>query len=152
MESTRQVGVLPVRRGDDGGLSVMLVTSRETRRWVIPKGWPWPGSKDHAAAAGEAREEAGIVGVIGSDSIGSYSYVKRQSGQTIPVRVAVYVLEVTEELASWPEQHQRQRAWFSAPEAAALVREPELSALIRRISKLKGGARRTLAVPRDRSV
>ena len=59
MELPRQVAALPVRRNPDGSLSVLLVTSRQTRRWVIPKGWPWPKHEDHVAAAEEAREEAG---------------------------------------------------------------------------------------------
>jgi 8-oxo-dGTP pyrophosphatase MutT (NUDIX family) len=132
----RQVGALPVRRGEDGGLLVLLVTSRETRRWVIPKGWPWPDQEDHVTAAGEAREEAGVIGVPFLERLGSYSYIKRQSDRGAPVRVVVYVLEVTEELANWPEQHQRQRAWFSVPDAAQAVQESELSALISQLPSL----------------
>jgi 8-oxo-dGTP pyrophosphatase MutT (NUDIX family) len=63
MEFARQVAALPVRRNPDGSLSVLLVTSRETRRWVIPKGWPWPDRDDYVAATEEAREEAGVLGL-----------------------------------------------------------------------------------------
>src|SRR5919109_5201315 len=130
METPQQIGALPVRHTSDGSLEVMLVTSRETRRWVIPKGWPWPNMADHLAAAGEAYEEAGIVGEPSPHSLGSYVYGKRRSDGVVPVRVTVYPIDVEEELESWPEQHERQRAWFSVSEAAAAVDEPDLSALI----------------------
>ena len=62
MEFARQVGALPVRRAPDGTLLVLLVTTLQTQRWIIPKGWPWPGEQDYTAAAEEAREEAGVLG------------------------------------------------------------------------------------------
>ena len=131
MERKAQVAALPVRRGDDGEWRIMLVTSRETRRWVVPKGWPWPDRPDHEAAAEEAREEAGLLGKVASRSIGTYSYDKRRRSGVVPVLVSVFVLEVTDELDGWPEQDQRQRTWFTVSAAAAAVDEPELAALIR---------------------
>ena len=74
MEFSRQVGALPIRRGPDGSLLVLLVTTLQTQRWIIPKGWPWPGQQDCASAAAEAREEAGVVGEAHASSIGSYTY------------------------------------------------------------------------------
>jgi 8-oxo-dGTP pyrophosphatase MutT (NUDIX family) len=131
METPRQIGALPVRRKSDGSLEVLLVTTRETRRWVIPKGWPWPNTADHLAAAGEAYEEAGVTGQASTKSIGSYVYGKRRSGGVVvPLRVTVYRVDVEEELENWPEQQERQRAWFSVADAAAAVQEPDLSALI----------------------
>jgi 8-oxo-dGTP pyrophosphatase MutT (NUDIX family) len=131
MEFARQVAALPVRRNPDGAMSVLLVTSRETQRWVIPKGWPWPDREDHMAAAEEAREEAGVLGVALSESIGSYTYHKRDAAGSIAVRVHVYLLDVTEELESWPECDQRKRAWFDVVDAVAKVEEPELRDLFR---------------------
>ena len=135
-DSAKQVGALPVRRRDDGSLQVMLVTSRKTRRWVIPKGWPWPNTPDPDAAAGEAREEAGVIGQMSAETIGSYRYEKRRPVGAVPVRVAVYLVEVSQELDRWPEQDRRRRAWFSVAEAAAAVEEPELKALIQRLPEL----------------
>jgi 8-oxo-dGTP pyrophosphatase MutT (NUDIX family) len=126
----RQVAALPVRRGADGTLLVMLVTTLQTQRWIIPKGWPWPGEQDYTAAAEEAREEAGVLGEPRTESIGSYTYEKRRSSGIVPVRVSVYLLDVREELATWPESGQRQRAWFTFQDAAAIVQEPELRALL----------------------
>ena len=130
MQSKKQVGALPVRRTRSGALRVLLVTSRETRRLVIPKGWPWRGVKDYKAAAEEAREEAGILGKTRKKAIGSYSYQKRRPSGDVPVRVKVFLLEVEVELDEWPERGQRERIWCTPKKAAASVAEPELSELI----------------------
>jgi 8-oxo-dGTP pyrophosphatase MutT (NUDIX family) len=131
MAFVRQVATLPVRRNPDGSLSVLLVTSRQTRRWVIPKGWPWPDRDDHLAAAEEAREEAGLLGLAHAESIGSYTYRKGHLAGAVAVRVYVYLLEVSDELVNWPERDQRERAWFELHDAMAKVDEPELRDLMR---------------------
>ena len=130
MQHKKQVAALPVRRTRSGSLRVLLVTSRETRRMVIPKGWPWRGVKDYKAAAEEAREEAGILGKTSKKSIGSYTYSKRRPDGDVAVRVKVFLLEVEEELPDWPESDERERVWFTLAKAAALVAEPELALLI----------------------
>jgi 8-oxo-dGTP pyrophosphatase MutT (NUDIX family) len=140
LEFAQQVAALPVRRAADGTLLVLLVTTLQTQRWIIPKGWPWPGEQDYTAAAEEAREEAGVLGEAKAVSIGSYTYEKRRSSGLVPVRVAVYLLEVREELETWPECERRQRAWFTPAEAAAVVQEPELRALLLGLQDLAGTA------------
>jgi 8-oxo-dGTP pyrophosphatase MutT (NUDIX family) len=130
MELAQQVGALPVRRAPDGTLLVLLVTTLQSQRWIIPKGWPWPGQQDCDAAAEEAREEAGVLGEARVVSFGSYTYEKQRPTGAVPVRVSVYVLEVREELDDWPESERRQRAWFTPSEAAAAVQEPELRDLL----------------------
>jgi 8-oxo-dGTP pyrophosphatase MutT (NUDIX family) len=126
----QQVAALPVRRGPDGTVHVLLVTTLQTHRWIIPKGWPWPGEHDHTSAAEEAREEAGVLGEARPGSIGSYTYEKRRASGPVPVRVEVYLLDVQEELDTWPECERRQRAWFTPSEAARAVEEPELRQLL----------------------
>jgi 8-oxo-dGTP pyrophosphatase MutT (NUDIX family) len=121
-----QVAALPVRREPDGSLLVLLITTLQTHRWIIPKGWPLPGQRDHASAAEEAREEGGVLGEAGATSIGSYVYEKRRASGSVPIEVAVYLLEVREQLETWPECDRRQRAWFTLRDAAALVQEPGL--------------------------
>jgi 8-oxo-dGTP pyrophosphatase MutT (NUDIX family) len=74
-----QVAALPLKLGDDGVARVLLLTSRETRRWVIPKGWPMKGRKAHEAAAHEALEEAGVAGHAEKTPIGRYYYFKRRA-------------------------------------------------------------------------
>ena len=128
-----QVGALPWRRRFSGALEVMLVTSRETKRWVVPKGWPMTGLSDAEAAAIEAWEEAGVKGLIAPAPIGGFSYLKRmKDGSDRPCRVKLYPLEVTTDRPDWPEAGQRDRRWVSPQEAAGLVAEPELAALLRR--------------------
>jgi 8-oxo-dGTP pyrophosphatase MutT (NUDIX family) len=130
MPNSNQVAAIPVRRQDDGKLEVLLITSRETRRWVVPKGWRWPEVPDHEAAAAEAWEEAGVRGRILTDKLGSFTYDKRLDGILLTVDVVVYLLEVTEEEHTWPEMEERQRAWFSPAAAAQAVVEPELQVLL----------------------
>ena len=134
MDWKKKVGALPVKTDRNGALRVLLVTSRETRRLVIPKGWPWPGVKDHKAAAEEAREEAGIRGKIGKNPVGSYTYDKRRANGSVPVRVKVFLLEVHEELDDWPERDERERKWLTPTKAAESVVEPELAELILKIA------------------
>ncbi|CAN5330013.1 NUDIX hydrolase [soil metagenome] len=130
----RQVAALPWRVVS-GALEIMLVSSRETRRWVIPKGWPMKGKRDHQAAAQEAYEEAGLDGRIVEQPIGDYPYLKRlKSGAARAVTVDVFPLEVTGEHALWPEKGQRTLQWMSPVEAALAVQEPELRDLIARFA------------------
>ena len=125
-----QFGALPYRVSDD--VEVLLVTTRETGRWVIPKGWPMLGKTPRAAAAREALEEAGVVGKAGRRRLGAYDYPKvLKSGAVVTCRVTVFPLPVAEQKAQWREQDQRQTRWFSPREAAELVQEPGLSAIIR---------------------
>jgi len=113
-------------------IEVLLVTSRETRRWVIPKGWPIKDHAPHEAAAIEAAEEAGLKGEIDPAPVGSYRYLKRdKGGEAIPIQVIVFPLEVLSQLDHWKEKDQRQIAWFRYQKAAQLVVEPNLKRLIR---------------------
>jgi 8-oxo-dGTP pyrophosphatase MutT (NUDIX family) len=131
-----QYGVIPVRQAADGGLEVLLITSRDTRRWVVPRGNPIPGKSPAESAAQEAYEEAGIVGEIEPDAIGHYSYEKRRRlGVTVPAVVHLFRMKVAEERDDWPEKGQRERRWFAAGEAGALVHEAELAQLIRRTAE-----------------
>lgn len=130
----RQVAALPWR-GEGDALRILLVSSRETRRWVIPKGWPMKGKTDFAAAAQEAYEEAGLEGVIVEQPIGDYAYLKRlKGGAARMVKVDVYPLRVTGERKAWPEKGQRALAWMTPVEAALAVQEPDLRDLIARFA------------------
>jgi 8-oxo-dGTP pyrophosphatase MutT (NUDIX family) len=126
----QQYAALPWRRAPD--FEILLITSRETRRWVIPKGWPMPGHSAAESAAQEAYEEAGIRGQMKPEAIGQYGYSKRlRGGAKNRFRVDVYAMEVTEVLDLWPEAHERTRQWLSPAVAAVHVNEPELAILIR---------------------
>ncbi|WP_245413377.1 NUDIX hydrolase [Mangrovicella endophytica] len=130
VRTRKQVAALPLRLDADGRLEVLLVTSRETKRWIVPKGWPMKGRKDHRAAAVEAWEEAGMLGRMLRRSVGSYSYWKRGDTHFELCRVAVYAMAAEKQAASWKEKGQREVCWFGAFEAADRVLEPELSTII----------------------
>jgi 8-oxo-dGTP pyrophosphatase MutT (NUDIX family) len=126
-----QYAALPFRRSPDSGVEVMFVTSRDTGRWVIPKGWPIGRKAPHASAAREALEEAGVVGRVGRDSIGTYTYEKRLgNGAVVICDVQVFALEVKRQRKDWPEREEREFRWFSPAEAASSVREAALSDII----------------------
>ena len=135
----QQYAALPWREGK-AGLEILLITSRETRRWVIPKGWPMITLAAHDAAAQEAWEEAGVRGEIVATPIGAFRYHKRmKSGPPQRCRVDVYPLAVGVEEKDWPEKRQRQRRWVSAPEASRMVEEPGLRVLIDSFAAARDG-------------
>ena len=112
-------------------LEILLLTSRDTGRWVIPKGWPKKGLKPWETAAEEAYEEGGIHGVIEQAALGWYDYRKRMGDKDdLDCRVEVFPLQVRSESYTFPESGQRQRKWFDARRAAALVDEPDLRRLM----------------------
>jgi 8-oxo-dGTP pyrophosphatase MutT (NUDIX family) len=114
----------------------MLITSRDTGRWVIPKGWPAEREAAWDSAAREAREEAGLVGQIQKRPIGSYHYMKQfDDGFPVWCTVEVFPLEVAEQLGSWPERGERATRWFTPDDAANAVDESELGTLIRELPK-----------------
>ncbi|GGE95985.1 hypothetical protein GCM10007285_24590 [Stappia taiwanensis] len=130
-----QVAALPWRRMPSGQVEVLLATSRDTGRWVLPKGWPQKRRTLSQSAAEEAWEEVGMVGTMSEKAMGSYGYNKRlDNGFDRRVRVSVFPLRVTSQADNFPEKGQREMRWFSPEEAAQRVHEPELSALLRMIS------------------
>jgi 8-oxo-dGTP pyrophosphatase MutT (NUDIX family) len=105
-----QVGVLAYRLDDSGSLQLLLVTTRSTHRFMIPKGWRIKGKSDVRSAGEEAREEAGVVGSPERSPIGTFQYWKRLDDAFVPITVKVFAMEVDRELAEWREQNERRRA------------------------------------------
>jgi ADP-ribose pyrophosphatase YjhB (NUDIX family) len=132
-----QYAALPYRRLAGGVFEVMLITSRETERWIIPKDWLGHQLAPHESAAREAWEEGGLIGRIGEHSIGIFDYEKQLSdGSAAPCTVTVFALEVEQQLTSWPEQDRRSTQWFTLQEAAVAAKEPALSAIIQDLAAL----------------
>lgn len=128
-EHGRQVAALcwrlPHRNGR--GLEVLLITSLNRKRWIVPKGWPEPDLSPAENAAREAFEEAGVTGKISPQPIGSYHYLKeRKDGGGVPCSVEVYALAVTRQVDDWPEKNIRELAWLPVDQAVARVAEPGL--------------------------
>lgn len=133
-----QYAALPYRQG--GVLEILLVTSRETGRWVIPKGWPMRSRTRREAAALEALEEAGVEGKVARQPVGEFEYVKiLKSGESQACRVTVFSLEVLVQHETWREQDQRSTQWFGWEAAAAAVSEPGLTRIIRKFATARGG-------------
>lgn len=133
----QQYGALCYRRKKKTGeVEVLLLTSRDTGRWVIPKGWPMQGKKAHAVAAREAYEEAGVRGHALKQPFGYFHYEKKlRNGVTVTCLVQVHLLEVEELLRDFPERESRTLEWVSPEVAGERVNEPELKALFLAFSR-----------------
>lgn len=132
-----QAGVIAYRL-NHGQIQVLLITSRNTGRWIIPKGNINPATSPCEAAEIEAYEEGGVKGKIeGSIPLGVYSYFKqRQSGKRFPTSVEVYLLRVTKQVKKWPEKRERELSWVAIADAIHLVEEPGVVPLLHRFSQL----------------
>jgi 8-oxo-dGTP pyrophosphatase MutT (NUDIX family) len=131
-----QIAALPIR-AREGHVEVCLITTRETGRWSLPKGWPMKGRHDFAAARIEAEQEAGVTGKPGKTPIGSFLYWKRRDRHFGLVEVTVYPLLVTDILSSWKEQAQRHVRWATPRDASLVVDEPGLAALLVEIDAMQ---------------
>lgn len=125
-----QVAALPYIVIDDS-INICLITSRETKRLVIPKGWPKAGVKSHEMASKEACEEAGLKGNISIHPIGTYTYKKKlHTFASVNCKVEIYPLAVTHQMIEFQEISQREVNWYLHSKAAELVDEPEFSKLL----------------------
>ena len=125
----RQSGVIAYRM-NDGVPEILLVTSRNGRRWVTPKGVVEIGMSPAESAAKEAYEEAGVRGETRAEAIGSYEYTKWNGVCT----VEVFLLHVAELLDEWPEENERKRRWMTVDEAVEVLQEDGLKLLIQRFA------------------
>ena len=131
-KAKEQIAALPLRWSDDDTVEVLMITSRDTGRWIVPKGWTMKGVKPWAAAAIKAMEEAGVKGHIAREKFGSYGYNKKlDDGTSVPCNVQVYPMVVEREKNDWKERKERKRKWFPLRKAANLVDEPDLSKLLK---------------------
>jgi 8-oxo-dGTP pyrophosphatase MutT (NUDIX family) len=141
----QQVGALPIR-GTGDELRVLLVTSRETQRWIIPKGWRMRGRSNAEAAAQEAFEEAGVRGKVRTKPIGRYKYAKRLSGGVEDCKITTYLLEVTDELDAFPEMADRNRSWFTLDQAIEFADDEGLRDILRelepKLQEMRAGERK----------
>jgi len=127
-----QVAALCYRLNDRKGIEVLLITSRTTRRWIVPKGWPIDGLLPHKAAAQEAFEEAGVKGQVYDTALGRYRFQNdKADAKHLPDEAYIFPLEVSKMAKDFKEKGQRRIKWFSPKKAAMLVREPKLKKILR---------------------
>jgi 8-oxo-dGTP pyrophosphatase MutT (NUDIX family) len=132
-----QYGALPYRFTPMAALEILILTTRQTRRWIVPKGWPIKRLTPSKSAAREAFEEAGVRGKIGARAIGNFTY-KKTAGQTVDdanYEVKIFPLLVRRQSATWPEHGQRVVQWVDPEKAIALIREPEMKTIVAKFAK-----------------
>ena len=132
-----QYGALPYRFTPMAALEILVVTTRQSRRWIVPKGWPIKRLTPSKSAAREAFEEAGVRGKIGARAIGNFTY-KKSTGQTADdpnYEVKIFPLLVKRQSATWPEHEQRVVQWVDPEKAISLIRDPELKAIVAKFAK-----------------
>lgn len=131
--SSRQVAALCYRR-HRGTTQILLITSRDSKRWIVPKGWPMQGKTPAEAARQEAWEEAGVRGSVANTPLGEFTYAKGlDDGSDVLCKTAVYPVRVDRLEDSYPEDSERERTWADPDDAAEMVEEPELRRLIKRL-------------------
>jgi 8-oxo-dGTP pyrophosphatase MutT (NUDIX family) len=129
----KQYAALPFRK-QSSGLHILLITTRNKRRWSIPKGDPIGRSKPHRTAAIEAFEEAGLVGAVRKRPIGKFRHRKGRGAGKEMLHVSVYPMKVRGRQRWWPEKEQRKAIWVSADAATEMVHKPQLRQLIARFA------------------
>jgi len=146
--SAAQFAALPWRRRRGERLEILLVTTRRTGRWIVPKGWPIDGCSPGECAAREAMEEAGVLGVIAAEPIGAFPYRKRRkSGPAVRCRVDVYPLQVKHQLRDWPEKSVRETLWCSVDDALARTGDPGLKRVIAKFAESAASPSKRAAAP-----
>lgn len=122
----------PIASAADGQFEVLLVTSRRSRRWIIPKGWPIKGLRPALCAAREAFEEAGVIGRIEETEVGRFSYLKllEKTRRSVECEVTIFPLLVERQLESWPEATQRELRWVTTEEAISLASDAGLRTVL----------------------
>ena len=127
-------------------VELLLVTSLNSKRWILPKGWAEPGHSLPENAAREAFEEAGVTGRIEARPAGSYHYLKqKRDGGGVPCRVDIFALKVTRLHDEWPERGTRRMEWVTPDQAAARISEPGLREILRGFHKVQASGTRRRA-------
>jgi len=137
-----QIAALCYRWNEDG-LEVLLVTSREKGRWILPKGWPELDQEAYETAVIEAYEEAGARGRAYRHPFGSFrSFKGLSNGLELRTKVLVFPIEVDHMQSSYPEKGQRRVCWLPVSKAVEIADEPGARRLLLRFEKAMKSARK----------
>jgi len=132
----RQFAALPFRV-DKAGIEILLITTRQKRRWSVPKGSPIKNKKPHRVAEVEAFEEAGLDGAAAKRALGSFRHRKQRGKRKHNLDVDLFPMKVRKQMAFWPEKGQRNAIWLPPQDAARLVHKRQLGRLISRFATRK---------------
>ena len=125
-----QLAALCYREGESEP-EVLLVTSRNTRRLIIPKGWPMARHSARKTAKKEAFEEAGIIGKVAKEPVGEFlSYKGMGNGFKVRTNIVVYPLKFEQQVEEFPEAGQRELIWLPLSQAANACQEEGLCNLL----------------------
>jgi hypothetical protein len=143
-----QYAALPYRFTSAAALEILLVTTRTSKRWIIPKGWPIKGLRPAKSAAREDFEEAGVIGKIGMKSVGLFAYNKSldEHGVEVNCEVKVFPLLVKRQSEAWPEFEQRLVQWAEPVKAVSLIKKPGLKKLMATFAKRVAASARKSAL------
>ncbi|KQV79623.1 NUDIX hydrolase [Rhizobium sp. Root1220] len=143
----QQYAALCFRYKNDGAsIEILVVTSRDSGRWIVPKGWPVGGKAPYESAEIEAWEEAGVRGKARKKPVGRYTYLKLLGdGHVVPCIVDIFQIEVKKEVVAFKERGERILAWVSPDEASRRVREVELKSLLVQFTPQGGRGGRKVA-------
>ncbi|MCK7612064.1 NUDIX hydrolase [Roseibium sediminicola] len=123
----------------DGRAEVLLVTSKSTRRWILPKGWPILSHRAHRTAAIEAFEEAGVVGRVHKNPFASFSsYKGGEAGLKIRTEILVFLVDVDSVAEEFPDSAERDSRWVSIEEAIKITNDSGLADVFRKLEHLYG--------------
>ncbi len=129
-----RVGVLPYF-WLQGELRIVVVSSRDGDRWVLPKGRPKSGLSRRALARLEAWEEAGVDGIF--KPVRPINVFIRRGARRQSLRL--YPLRVHSLAEDWPEQQDRQRCLVSAFEAQRMLSDPGMVDAVEELLVRLGG-------------
>ena len=136
-DTRAQVAALCWRK-KKGKVQICLITSRGSKRWIIPKGWPIHNHTPSASAAVEAFEEAGLQGFVSDQVLGIYGHRAPDRLENAPILTMVFPMQVDKVRSDWPERKQRRRKWFSIEKASKKVDDPALRAIIQTFKANRG--------------
>ncbi|WP_208988552.1 NUDIX hydrolase [Labrenzia sp. VG12] len=123
----------------EGKVEVLLVTSKSTRRWILPKGWPILSRRAHRTAAIEAFEEAGVTGRVHKNPFASFSsYKGGEAGLKLRTEILVFLVDVESEAEEFPDSAERDVRWVSIKDAVRMTNEPGLIDVFRKLNHLYG--------------
>ena len=111
-------------------VEVLLITNDRGSRWLVPKGNVPKELTPQASAEREAREEAGVIGLVDPVPVGTFAHRKAR----LPLLVTVFPMSVSITLPVWPEMDRRRRRWVAIDEAAEGVSIEGLSGCIQALN------------------